>query len=76
MPPRTRMRLDLVCGLGGQGTGRYALPRAAPQALADLPCDPLFASLSCVVITSTGTGPAVFYLDNLDFGPLEKLAQD
>ena len=75
LPAGKWIRFDIVCGLGEQSTGTYDLrvqaPGEAPQEFRDLAHQPGFSALACVVIMSGGTGPAVFYLDNMAFRPTE-----
>jgi hypothetical protein len=65
------MRIDVVCGLGPQATGKYELavrmPGAAPQVYKDLAYAEGFNTLNCVVIMSLANGPTTFYVDNLEF---------
>lgn len=71
LPHGQWLRIDLACGLGPLATGRYdltlRLPDAEPQLFPQLACSPKFKSLACVVVMSMADGPAVFYLDNLEF---------
>jgi hypothetical protein len=71
LPHGCWIRFDVVGGLGPQANGRYRLtiklPGRLPLIYRDLACSPQFTTLECVTIFSPADGPAVFYLDNVDF---------
>ena len=65
------VRFDISCGLGPQNTGKYTLTiRPAggeARVLEGVDHAPGFKLLNCAVVMSIGTGPATFYLDNVEF---------
>lgn len=71
LPASEWVRFDIVCGLGPQATGTYALtiglPGAEPRVFTDLPHAEGFETLACVVVMSMTDGPSTFYLDNVTF---------
>ena len=73
VPASQWVRFDVVCGLGGQATGKYdltiRLPGGAPQVFKSLACDPKFAYLEQFVFMSNTDGPSVFYIDNVEIRP-------
>lgn len=73
LPAGQWVHYEIVCALGPQATGKYALtvrlPGAEPKAYPELACSPKFTTLNCVVFMSVTNGPSVFYLDNLEFRP-------
>jgi hypothetical protein len=70
MPSGQWVHFEFKCGLGDRASGRYDLsvgaPGGEPQVFQGLPCSPEFKALHWYGFVSTATGPAVFYIDNVE----------
>jgi hypothetical protein len=67
------LHIEVACGLGDAANGRWTLrygPRGGELSRFELPCDPKFRKLDWVGFIADASIAAVFYVDNVNIGPV------